>query len=124
MNILDTVGAMVQGAVNLKVVTLVGDAGISGEVESPTVDMPKTGLSMVTNINLVAGDITSSTSPDLLAANYADVRSLHAEMVAKAQDMVDRNVDILVKIFKTFGQAAAPQNATAAPAAPAGGKTE
>ncbi|NYZ14978.1 hypothetical protein HL658_20725 [Azospirillum sp. RWY-5-1] len=95
MNILETLGTAVQGAMNLRVITLVGDAAVTGKVESPTVEMPAAGPAMVTNINLAGGDISTIMSQPFVDAGYADLRTLHNDMVAKAQSVVERNVTML-----------------------------
>lgn len=103
MNILETLGSAIQGAMNLRVITLVGDAAVTGKVESPTVEMPAAGPSMVTNINLAGGDISTIMSQPFVEPGYADLRTLHNDMVAKAQTVVERNVTMLKDIADWLG---------------------
>jgi len=92
-------------AVNLRVVTLVGDAVVSGTLERMQVGAPTTSTgSLVTDINLAAGDITRIVSSRLLTAEYADLRTAHEPAVAQAQAIVERNAKILVTIVKEIGQ--------------------
>jgi hypothetical protein len=92
-------------SVNLRIVTLVGDAGVTGTLERMEIAAPTTSAgTLVTDINLVAGDITRIISERLLAVEYADLRSAHEQSVTQAQDIVERNVKILVTIVKELGQ--------------------
>jgi hypothetical protein len=92
-------------SVNLRIVTLVGDAGVTGTLERMEIAAPTTSAgTLVTDINLVAGDITRIISERLLAAEYVDLRSAHEQSVTQAQDIVERNVKILVTIVKELGQ--------------------
>jgi hypothetical protein len=91
-------------AVNLRIVTLVGDATVTGTLERLEVGAPSTsGGSLVTDINLVGGDITRISSDKLLGAEYADLRASHQDSVKQAQDIVERNVKILTSIIKELG---------------------
>jgi hypothetical protein len=92
-------------AVNLRIVTMVGDAVVRGTLEKLEVGAPATSAgSLVTDINLVGGDITQIVSDKLIGAEYADLRNAHQEAVKQAQDIVERNVNILVTIAKEIGQ--------------------
>jgi hypothetical protein len=91
-------------AVNLRVVTLVGDAVVSGTLERLEVGAPVASAgALVTDINLAGGDITRIVSDKLLGADYADLRTAHQESVKQAQDIVERNISILVSLVKDIG---------------------
>ena len=91
-------------AVNLRIVTLVGDAVVTGTLEKLAVGAPGTsGGALVTDINLVGGDITRIASEKLLGAEYADLRAGHQDSVKQAQDIVERNVKMLISIIKELG---------------------
>jgi hypothetical protein len=91
-------------AVNLRIVTLVGDAVVKGTLERLEVGAPAASAgALVTDINLVGGDITRIVSDKLLGADYADLRTAHQESVKQAQDIVERNVKILVSIVTEIG---------------------
>jgi hypothetical protein len=95
----------IQRAVNLRIVTLLGDAVVSGTLERMQVAAPTAPAgSLVTDINLAAGDITRIVSSRLLGAEYADLRTAHEQAVAQAQAIVERNAKILVAIVKEIGQ--------------------
>jgi hypothetical protein len=91
-------------AVNLRVVTLVGDAVVSGTLERLEVGAPIASAgALVTDINLAGGDITRIVSDKLLGADYADLRAAHQDSVKQAQDIVERNINILVSLVKEIG---------------------
>jgi len=92
-------------AVNLRVVTLVGDAVVSGTLDRLEVGAPAASAgALVTDINLAGGDITRIVSDKLLGPDYADLRSAHQDSVKQAQDIVERNINILVSLVKEIGQ--------------------
>jgi hypothetical protein len=99
-----TLSDTIHRAVNLRVVTLVGDAAVQGTLERLEVGAPATSAgSLVTDINLVGGDITHIVSDKLLGAEHAELRNAHEAAVKQAQDIVERNVNILVSIAKEIG---------------------
>jgi hypothetical protein len=90
--------------VNLRIVTLVGDAVVKGTLERMEVDAPVASAgALVTDINLVGGDITRIVSDKLLGADYVDLRAAHQDSVKQAQDIVARNISILVSLVKDIG---------------------
>jgi hypothetical protein len=91
-------------AVNLRIVTLLGDPVVTGTLERLAVASPSAlSGAVVTDINLVGGDITRIMSEKLLGPEYADLRSAHQDSVKQAQDIVARNVQILTSIIKELG---------------------
>jgi hypothetical protein len=91
-------------SVNLRIVTLVGDAQVQGTLEALQVSAPAaTSGTLVTDINLVAGDVTTIMSEKLLGTDHAELRSAHQAAVTQAQDIVARNAGILVSIAKEIG---------------------
>ena len=94
----------IRRAVNLRIVTLVGDSVVSGTLERMEVAMPATPAdALITDINLVGGDITQIVSGKLLGADYADLRAAHAASVKQAQEIVARNVEIFTKLATELG---------------------
>jgi len=91
-------------SVNLRIVTLVGDSVVSGTLERLEVGAPVASAgALVTDINLAGGDITRIVSDKLLGADYADLRAAHQDSVKQAQDIVERNISILVSLVKEIG---------------------
>ena len=58
---------------------------------------------LVTDINLVAGDITNIVSEKLLGADHAELRAGHQAAVTQAQQIIARNAEILISIAKEIG---------------------
>ena len=91
-------------AVNLRIVTLVGDAKVEGTLEALQVSAPAVASgTLVTDINLVAGDITNIVSEKLLGADHAELRAGHQAAVTQAQQIIARNAEILISIAKEIG---------------------
>jgi hypothetical protein len=106
----------VHRAVNLRVVTMLGDPVIGGTLEELQVSAPAgTCPSMVTDINLIGGDVTYIISEQLHAAEYADLRQGHAAAVTQANAIVERNVNMLVTLFKALGAEVSNLDAKAPP---------
>jgi hypothetical protein len=88
-------------AVNLRVITLVGDAQVQGTLERLQVTAPIVNSgTLVTDINIVGGDITTIISEKFLGADHADLRAGHQASVTQAQDIVARNIAVLVSVAK------------------------
>ena len=91
-------------AVNLRVITIVGDAQVQGTLESLQVTAPAASSgTLVTDINIVGGDITTIISEKFLGADHADLRAAHQSAVTQAQDIVARNIAVLVSVAKEIG---------------------
>ena len=100
-----TLSDTINRAVNLRVVTVVGDASVKGTLERMEVDMPPASAwSLVTDINLVGGDITRIVSDKLMGPEYNDLRNAHEAAVKQAQEIVERNVSILMQVAKELGE--------------------
>lgn len=100
-----TLSDTIHRAVNLRIITVVGDATVKGTVERLEVDVPPAAAgSLVTDINLVGGDITRIMSDKLMGADYADLRNAHEAAVKQAQEIVERNVGILISVAKELGE--------------------
>jgi hypothetical protein len=95
----------IRRAVNLRIVTLIGDAKVTGDLTQLIVAAPDpTGTSsIVTDINLIGGDITQIISEKLMGADAAEVRAAHEAVVKQSQEIVTRNVQILVSVAKELG---------------------
>lgn len=100
-----TLSDTIRRAVNLRVVTLVGDAKVTGDLTQLSIAAPDPAgtSSMVTDINLVGGDITQIISEKLMGADAAEVRAAHEAALKQSQEIVTRNVQILVSVAKELG---------------------
>jgi hypothetical protein len=84
---------------------VVGDATITGSLEQLTVGAPASvGVSLVTDINLVGGDITNIVSEKLLGPDSTELRNAHQAAVNHAQEIIERNVKMLVDTAKELGE--------------------
>jgi hypothetical protein len=100
-----TLSDTIHRAVNLRVVTVVGDAAVKGTLERVEVDMPPASAwTLVTDIDLAGGDITRIVSDKLLGTEFADLRNAHEAAVKQAQEIVERNVGILISAAKELGE--------------------
>lgn len=95
LNLRQALGRAVRSAINLRVITVVGDVTIAGTIESPTVTAPTSGPALVTNINLLGGDILTCISPQIANGDLAELKAFHDGVVAKSEEMVERNVRLL-----------------------------
>ncbi len=96
-----TLSDTIHRAVNLRVVTLLGDAAVQGTLEELKIGAPAAlAGTLVTDINLVGGDITRIVSEKMLGNEFSELRSAHQESVRQAQEIVERNVNILITIAK------------------------
>ncbi len=108
-------------AVNLRVITLVGDAQIQGTLESLQVTAPAANSgTLVTDINIVGGDVTTIISERFLGADHAELRAAHQAAVTQAQEIVARNISVLVSVAKEIGDLL---GALPAPSSPAPSRT-
>jgi hypothetical protein len=98
------------GLATLKVTTCVGDI----QAKAPAGDQPgltkfdlewkpeKTRI-IRTEVDLVAGDANNFVHESYEGdGNAAVMREYHERQVARAQDVVQRNVDLMIKVFNNF----------------------
>lgn len=98
--------AGVKSAVELRVVTYVGDVEISGEVCNPEIRLPDgQHKAIVTCLNLADGDITSCFPEEYLTEERSWVRSYHDEQVKQGKDVVERNLKLLGEVGKMLAEA-------------------
>ena len=113
--LLQALSDSIHRAVNLRIITLVGDAQVTGSLDRLAVAAPPTNTgSLVTDINIVGGDITYMVSDRLLGPEHASLQQSHAAAVAQAQQIVERNINVLLTVAKQIGEdlgaLPAPQN--------------
>jgi hypothetical protein len=106
MKVIDMMLALARSAANLKVVTVVGTPVLSGRLDAPDVVLPtQPEHCIVTNINLIDGDVTQVVSPGFLKGDTAleAVRTWHAEMVEAARASVATNLSALGSLAERLG---------------------
>jgi len=105
MDLKEQLGKILQGAANLTVITSVGDVVLSGTIEDANVTLPPNSKTMVTNMNILTGDITSVFSESFSAEPEGPMVKVHDAMITKANDTIARNVAILRELIEKFGSA-------------------
>lgn len=107
LNLRQMLGQAVRRAVDLQVITMVGDVVVTDNGNAPTVASPATGPAVVTRINLLEGDIATYISPAMTTGDLMEVKVFHDSMVAKAEGIAERNIrllkDLIASGFETLG---------------------
>lgn len=101
-----------QNAMELRVITVVGDGTVKGT-------FPELGLqfdgaeekAIATSIDLVQGDITTVISPAYAGDSGEALRGFHAEQVSEGKAIVERNVRLLVDIGREIVSLVDSENA-------------
>ena len=101
-NIWDKLLSGIQSAIELRVVTYVGDVDIKGELKNPTMTFPQgaeaKGKTLATSINMVQGDISTAIPEPYWAPEQEVVRNYHQAQVEQANKIVERNVRLFVEL--------------------------
>lgn len=97
--------AAVRSAVQLKVITQVGDVAVSGTLDEYTVRFEPNGNAIATSINLVEGDITSVVPDKFWAPDQQIVRDFHQAQVEQAKAIVERNLRMIGEFGKRIADA-------------------
>jgi len=101
MDVKRSLSDVLQSAINLKIVTVVGDVSVEetdGRVKLTVLGGEPKGLQ--TEMNLLLGDITTKMSPAFADGQLPDVAALHAEMTDKAEGIIERNVKLLLEVLE------------------------
>lgn len=88
-----------ENAMELRIVTVVGDATVGGRF--PHVSLAFDGSeakAIATSIDLVQGDTNTVISPAFSGDAGESLRKFHAEQVAEGKAIVERNVRLLVEL--------------------------
>ena len=94
-----------ENLINLKIVTIVGEAKLSGTLERPKVEFSSETaesehLVIATNINVVDSDITT-----VIPAKYQDdiggtIMKYHAENVSKATETMNQRIEFIKSLVE------------------------
>lgn len=103
MDLKQQLSDIIKNAANLTVITAVGDAQLGGTIENPTAVLPAGSKSLVTNMNILTGDITSVYSESLAADPNGAIGKVHDAMIARANDTIERNVALIRQLIEKFG---------------------
>ena len=98
--ILKNMRSFASQVVNRRITTLVGTPTISGSIDDLAITYPADAApkSIVTNINMLQADVTTSVHPDIASGQYPDANALHDRMVDLSTDILERNATILKEL--------------------------
>jgi hypothetical protein len=99
--------AGVRSAVELRIITRVGEVEIEGELADPKLRFGADGHTIATSINLVEGDITSVVPDALWAPDKQAVRDFHEQQVEQAKLIVERNLRLIGELGTSLAKAIA-----------------
>lgn len=86
----------VQAAVELQIVTVVGEATISGDINDTKVKFPPdTTNAIATSINLIEGDITSVVPKQFWSPENEVIRQYHQAQIEKGHAVVAGNIQVI-----------------------------
>lgn len=98
----------VRSAVELRVVTYVGEAKLSGPLDRAMVEFGgEPGDAIATSINLVEGDITSVVPEKFWAPDKQVIRDFHQQQVEQGKDIVERNLKLISELGSGIARAIA-----------------
>jgi len=98
----------VRSAVELRIVTHVGEVEVSGDLARPTVKFSgEPGNAIATSINLVDGDVTSVVPEKFWAPDKQVIRDFHQAQVEQSKDIVERNLKLIAELGSGIARAIA-----------------
>ena len=94
-----------ENLINLKIVTIVGDAKLSGTLERPIVefssdDSDNDQIVIATNINIVDSDITTVIPERYENEVGGAIMKYHSEKVAQANASMDQRIEFIKSLVK------------------------
>lgn len=98
--ILRNMRAFANQVVNRRITTVVGVPTVSGTIDNLQITYPDDAApkSIVTNINMLQADVTTSVHPDIASGQFPDANALHDRMVDLSTDILERNAAILKEL--------------------------
>jgi hypothetical protein len=101
-NIWDKLLRGVQSAVQLRVITVVGEVSLDGEPGRATINLgdPKLPRSdvLATSINLADGDIINVVPEQFWAPDKQPIRAYHEQQVQHGHEIVRRNLQLIGEV--------------------------
>ncbi len=93
------IASALENAMELRIVTVVGNASVGGEYPHLTLTFDGSeAQALATSIDLVQGDTRTVISPAFSGDTGESLRRFHAEQVAEGKAIVERNVRLLVEL--------------------------
>ena len=86
--------------VNRRIITVVGAPTVTGPIDKLEIAYAAdtAPATIVTNINMLQADVTTSVHPDIATGKYPDAKALHDRMVDLSTDVLERNAAILKEL--------------------------
>ena len=97
--------AAAENLINLKIVTIVGDAKLSGTLERPEVEFSSNDpendrIVIATNINIVDSDITTVIPQKYENEVGSAIMKYHTEKVSQANESMDQRIQFIKSLVK------------------------
>ena len=94
-----------ENLINLKIVTIVGDAKLSGTLERPIIefssdDSESQSIVIATNINIVDSDITTVIPKKYENDIGGAIMKYHTEKVSQANESMDQRIEFIKSLVK------------------------
>jgi len=89
-------------AINLKIRTIVGPIALEDDKISTKVDAEDAAntKAMMTQINLLDGDITTKMDEDFASGPYQSLRSFHQEQQDKGDKIIQNNIAVIKELLE------------------------
>ena len=102
---LEKVVVAAENLINLKIVTVVGDATLTGTLERPKVEFSSDGAEsdqvvIATNINIVDSDITTVIPEKYESELGGAIMKYHTEKVAQANESMNQRIEFIKSLVK------------------------
>ena len=102
---LEKVVVAAENLINLKIVTVVGDAKLSGTLERPKVEFSSADTAgdqvvIATNINIVDSDITTVIPEKFENAVGGAIMKYHTEKVVQANESMNQRIEFIKSLVK------------------------
>ena len=94
-----------ENLINLKIVTIVGNAKLSGTLERPEIEFSSDGseresIVIATNINIVDSDITTVIPEKYENEIGGAIMKYHTEKVSQANESMDQRIEFIKSLVK------------------------
>jgi hypothetical protein len=102
MSFKDTVLSCIDNLKTLEIRTVIGEYKWDQQQNRITYDDAK-GKLIMSQIDLLQGDITTSFSPEFLQPPYDEIRKYHAEREKLGHEIIEANLKALKELVKLIG---------------------
>ena len=103
MNLIDKILDKIEDLQTLRICTLIGDVKLDETGKKLT--FPEEGPKIVTQIDLLTGDITTVFNEDFLEPPLDKIRDYHAEREKQSNEIIRSNIKALMELIDLFKKA-------------------